>query len=65
MTRSTLTALALCTAFGFTSSALAEGDAEQRMAEGRTVIKAFAGELTDGIEGRHEIGWPRGGHRGL
>lgn len=58
MRRSTLAALALCTVFGFSSSALAEGDAEQRMAEGRTVIKAFAGELQTELKGAMKSGGP-------
>jgi hypothetical protein len=58
MRRSTLAAVALCTTFGFSSPILAEGDADQRMAEGRTVIKAFAGELKTALKGAMQSGGP-------
>jgi len=58
MRRSTLAALALCTTFGFSSTILAEGDADQRMADGRTVIKAFASELQTALKGAMQSGGP-------
>lgn len=58
MRRSTLAALALCTTFGFSSSSLAAGDADQRTAESRAVIKAFAGELKTALKGAMKSGGP-------
>lgn len=58
MRRSTFAAFALCAAFGFASSTLAAGDADQRMAESRAVIKAFAGELKTALKSAMQSGGP-------
>lgn len=58
MRRSIFAVLAACAVFGSGSSAMAEGDADQRKAESLTIIKAFAGELKGELKGAMKSGGP-------
>lgn len=58
MRRSIFAVLAACAIFGSGSSAMAEGDADQRKAESLTIIKAFAGELKGELKGAMKSGGP-------
>ncbi len=53
-----LAALAVCVASSLGYSALAEGDAEHRIAESRAIIKSFAGELQAALKGAMKSGGP-------
>ncbi len=58
MRRLTFAASAICMLLGFGSSTMAAGGADERAAESRAVIKAFAGELQAALKGAIQSGGP-------